>query len=215
MTPANIVLMAKLAELDIIAITDHNSTGNVRAAVKASELCDGPVVIPGMELETQENVHIVLLFPTVEDAEAAGKFVEECRFKIANRTDIYGRQLIVDEHDEITGEYSDLLVVNTEIGVYDAVNVAKKYNGIAFPAHIDRPSNGILEILGNIDSFMGFSTVEISPLAPEKLVDEYKLRGYNIVRDSDAHNLADIGENNDAVLELDEVNVTCLIDALR
>lgn len=215
MTPANIVQMAKLAELDIIAITDHNTVGNVRSAVKASELYDGPVIVPGMELETQENVHIVLLFRTVEDAEAAGNYVEELRFKIANKTEIYGRQLFVNEKDEITGEYPDLLVVNTEIGVYDAVKVAERFNGIAFPAHIDRPSNGILGILGNIDSFMGFSTVEISPLAPEKLVDEYKLRGYNIVSDSDAHNLADIGENGNAVLELDEVNVTCLIDALR
>lgn len=91
MTPDNIVQMAKLAELDIIAITDHNSTENVRAVVKASAKYDGPVVVPGMELETQENVHIVLLFPSVEDAEAAGKYVEEKRFKIANRVDIYGR----------------------------------------------------------------------------------------------------------------------------
>lgn len=107
-----------------------------------------------------------------------------------------------------------MLVVNTEIGVYDAVNIAARFNGIAFPAHIDRPGNGILEILGNIDSFMGFSTIEISPLAPDNLVDEYAIRGYNIVRNSDAHNLADIGEN-DAVLELEEASVACIINALR
>jgi len=71
MTPNNIVQMAKLIGLDAIAITDHNSCLNCRAAIEASKRISGPLVIPGMELETSESVHIVILFPDIDSAEKA------------------------------------------------------------------------------------------------------------------------------------------------
>ena len=51
MTPNNIVNMAKIMGLDVIALTDHNSCKNCRAAINVGENA-GLTVIPGMELCT-------------------------------------------------------------------------------------------------------------------------------------------------------------------
>ncbi len=123
MTPADIVGMACVNGLDIIALTDHNCARNTPAAVRAGERA-GLTVIPGMELETAEEVHVVLLFPTAEAALACGQVVDDARFKIGNRPDIYGRQVIMDESDNECGEVADLLVTSTSIGVYEAAALA-------------------------------------------------------------------------------------------
>lgn len=188
MTPNNIVNMAKLVGLDAIAVTDHNTAGNVRAVCAAGQKL-GLTVLPGMELETSEEVHIVLLFPDCGAAEACGAYVSDKRFRIANKVEIYGHQYLADASDEIVGEESDLLLTATSIGVYDAQRVAERYGGIAVPAHIDKPANGILAILGAIDDDMGFGTVEVSPRCGEALKREMTERGYRVIVDSDSHYL--------------------------
>ena len=70
MTPCNIVGMSKLLGLDVIAITDHNSTGNAEAVMKCGQAM-GLTVVPGMELETREEVHVLMLF---EDLSKANEF---------------------------------------------------------------------------------------------------------------------------------------------
>jgi len=214
MTPCNIVGMAKLVGLDVIAITDHNSCLNCRAIMEASKEIDGPLVIAGMELETSENVHIVMLFPDVERAESASEEIFKTLFKIKNRPDIYGNQIIANSDDTERGRLDQLLVVSSELGVYDAVAFAEEYGGVAYPAHIDRPSNGILGILGNIDEDMGFTAVEFSATAPDELNKEYKSRGYNIVSDSDSHNLGSLSDRIN-YLELDRLSAEDVIKAIK
>ena len=215
MTPSDIVGMARLNGLDIIALTDHNSALNVPAAVKAGART-GLTVIPGMELETSEEVHIILLFPSVEAALECGKAVDSARFKIKNRTDIYGRQVIADEFDREIGEVEDLLLTSSSIGVYDAVAFAARYGGIAYPAHVDKPANGIIQILGALDAGMGFTAAEVSPRATTEITDKLSGDGYKVVYGSDAHYLADISdpcERNRIVLE--QPSAECLINYLR
>ena len=98
MTPNNIVNMSLLNGMDMIALTDHNSCKNCRAAVRAGEEA-GVTVVPGMELTTSEEAHVVCLFPTVEQAEAFGDYVESRSPEIRNRPEIFGDQLIMDWQD--------------------------------------------------------------------------------------------------------------------
>jgi PHP family Zn ribbon phosphoesterase len=213
MTPFNVANMALLNGLSVIAITDHNSVGNCEAVVKPGEEI-GLTVICGMELETAEEVHVVMLFPSVEQAKACEKEVDKHRFRIANKPEVYGRQLLLSDTDEPLGEVEDLLVVATDIGVYEVVALAKRYGGIAYPAHIDRPSHGILQMLGGIDDGMGFTAVELSSSATEEQVAEWEQKGYAVVRSSDAHYLHNLNEQSSNFFELDCVDAQRVLNKL-
>ena len=112
MTPGNLVGMAKINGLEAIALTDHNAMQNIPAAIKIGEAYD-IVVIPGMELETAEEIHVVCLFPDTESLSAfQNVVVESYGPKIpANRPDIFGKQLIYDEEDEECGELERMLLI--------------------------------------------------------------------------------------------------------
>ena len=102
MTPANIAGMAAVKGLDVIALTDHNSCRNCPAAMRHAEDL-GITLIPGMELTTSEEVHVVCLFPTLEAAMDFDQYVYLHLLPVKNRPDIFGEQLILDEKDQITG----------------------------------------------------------------------------------------------------------------
>ncbi len=192
MTPNNIVNMALLNGLDVIALTDHNTCGNCRATMEVGEK-NGLVVLPGMELTTSEEIHVTVIFSDIEKAELFSDFVSTKRMPIKNRADIYGNQYYMDSGDNVVGEEEHLLILATEIGLYEVAKLAKDYGGVATLAHIDRHSNGVLGVLGNIDEEMGFYKAEVTPNAPE---DEYKARFpfLNFVKSSDAHDLLSIAE---------------------
>lgn len=192
MTPNNIVNMSILKGLDVIGITDHNSCGNVRSAIKAA---DGRIiVIPGMEIETSEEVHMVSLFPTVEAAEEMEKIVRASSQGIKNRPEIFGNQYYMDENDEIVGEEENLLVTACGLDMYSAVSEVLRLNGAIYPAHIDRASYSVLSNLGFIPPDLNFKAVEITEAGLPKLKEEYK--DYVIITSSDAHYLGDIAEKN-------------------
>ena len=192
MTPNNIVNMALLNGLDVIALTDHNTCGNCRATMTIGDE-NGLIVLPGMELTTSEEIHVTVIFPDIEKAEAFDKYVSEKRMPVKNRTDIYGNQYYMDNDDNIVGEEENLLILATEIGLYEVSAIADMYGGVATLAHIDRHSNGVLGVLGNIDEDMGFHRAEITPNASE---EQYKTRFpfLNFVKSSDAHDLLTIAE---------------------
>ena len=109
MTPANIAGMAAVKGLDVIALTDHNSCKNCPAAMHHGAAY-GVTVIPGMELTTEEEVHVICLFPSIEDALAFDALVYEKIMPVPNREDIFGRQQIMNEKDEVTGKVEHLLI---------------------------------------------------------------------------------------------------------
>lgn len=213
MTPNNIVNMALISGLSVIAITDHNSVGNCKSAVAVGKDA-GLIVLFGMELETSEEVHIVVLFEDEKSAKLFGEYVDEHRLKIRNDEKVFGKQTYINERDEVVGVEEDLLAVATDIGVYEVVDLAKKYGGVAYPAHIDRYSNGIIQMLGSIDDDMGFSAVEISANASDEFIKPYAERGYTIVRSSDAHYLHNINEQTSNFFELEEVSAKAVLDKL-
>ena len=196
MTPANIVGMAHLNGLQLLALTDHNSVKNAPAFCSACEKM-GIIPIPGMELTTAEDIHIVVLFRTLEDALTFDSALEQYRILYKNPVDIYGHQFVLDEHDEVVCEEPYLLSNALMLSLSDAVTLARTHNALVYPAHIDREANGIISILGAIPEELGFTTVEFHNAdAIDEYTERYHLEHMHIVVSSDAHYLWDIQDAN-------------------
>ena len=203
MTPANIAGMASLNGLNIIAITDHNSARNAPAMLAA---CDGYgiVAIPGMEITTAEDIHIVALFPDVLSISAFEEQLEPYRIHYQNPVDIYGHQYVMDENDNVLCEEPYLLSNALMLPLEDAVALVKNAGGVVYPAHIDREANGIVAILGTVPEDLHFSVVEFhDPANIPQYVEKHGLEGKRIVVSSDAHFLWDI-QDAQHYFELDE-----------
>ncbi len=209
MTPNNIVNMALLKGLDIIALSDHNSAGNLRAVAKAAG--SRLLVIPAIEVESAEEVHIVCYFPSVDRAE---QFSEELKAQlppIKNRPDIFGRQLYLNEKDEVTGVEHQLLVCASGLSIEQVFSLTANYGGASVPAHIDRSSSSILSNLGFIPPDLPVSALEITAKGRAEL--EQKYAGFRILTNSDAHYLEDIAEPEFS-LDLEEKSIDCFLHYL-
>lgn len=195
MTPANLVGMAALKGLDVIALTDHNSCKNCPAAVKHGEAY-GVTVIPGMELTTAEEVHVVCLFPDLEAALAFDDYVYGHILPIKNREEVFGRQQIMNEQDQVTGTVDKLLISATDISFDEVFSLAASYRGLAYPAHIDKSSTSLLSNLGFVPPDSTFTCAEINDYKHLHQIQKehpYFL-GCHIIHCSDAHYLQDIHE---------------------
>lgn len=195
MTPANIAGMAAVKGLDVIALTDHNSCKNCPAILKHGEEY-GITVIPGMELTTAEEVHVVCLFPALGDAMAFDGYVYEHLLPIKNREDIFGKQQIMDADDQVTGNVERLLISATDISFDQVFGLVESYRGIAYPAHIDKSTTSLLSNLGFVPPDSSFTCAEISTF--DHLHQIQKEHPYflqcKMLSSSDAHYLEDIRE---------------------
>ncbi|MBR2407034.1 MAG: PHP domain-containing protein [Clostridia bacterium] len=214
MTPHDLVQMAAILGLNAIALTDHNTCANCPAAAEvAAEL--GLVFLPGMELCTAEEAHIVCLFPSVEQALAFDAYIESTLPPVKNRPDIFGEQILCNAQDEQIGVKPNLLATASSVSVDDVVELVRSYGGAAFPAHIDRPSYSVTAALGDVPP-VGFTAVEITARGD---IDALKARHREIadkplLLSSDAHCLENINEAC-AYLELDDPSPTAIIEALN
>ncbi len=196
MTPNNIVGMAKIKGLTAIALSDHNTTGNVRAAMEVGKEYE-LTVIPGMEVETEEEVHILTLYPSIEAAEYASGEVYKKLPMIRNRPEIFGEQCLMDAEDNITGHEEKLLLTATTLSMNSLYDLVKTAGGLFIPAHIDRHSYSVLTNLGCIPKDRDIRYVELSKRVEDVagyLESRPELSEYVIFRDSDAHYLEDISE---------------------
>ena len=204
-TPNNLAGMAFLNGVRLMALTDHNSSRNCPAFFEAARRY-GVVPIAGMELTTAEDIHAVCLFETLEDALAFNDEVDTRRIRVKNRPDIFGEQLVLDENDEVIGHEEDLLINATTIALDEAPQLAAEFGGICYPAHIDRPANGAIEILGDFPHYAGFHLAEMHDLDKrDEYVSKYGLEDVRLLFSSDAHYLDQLreGAEND-FFEFDE-----------
>ena len=209
MTPHSIAGMSYINGLNAIAVADHNTARNVRAVTKAAAEY-GVCVVPGIEAESAENIHLLCLFPTIEAAEEMGEFLESHLPPIKNRPDIFGEQGIMSEVDEKTGEIEHLLINATDLPIEEIKKKAEGLDGICIAAHIDREKNGIVATLGCVPDYLNFSTLELSRSAAD-----YKKDGnYKYISDSDAHTLTDISEKVN-FLDVEEVTPVEIIKKLK
>ncbi len=198
MSPNNIVNMALLNELNVIAITDHNTCKNCEPVMKVGEE-KGLLVIPGIEIECMEEFHLIALFHDLKEAKYIEDMIQINMPKIKNRADIFGNQYILDENDEIITEEEQFLLTATGLSVYSIVKKIKAIGAIIYPAHIDRSSYSILSNLGFLPDDLSFSALEVSKNAH---VDSYikKYPKHLIIKSSDAHYLQDIAERDSYIL---------------
>ena len=212
MTPNNIAGMAALKGLQIVALTDHNSCKNCPAFFEACKR-QGIIAIAGMELSTAEDIHIVCLFEELEQAMAFDAAVSEYLMDIKNRPEIFGNQFVLDGEDEQIGSEEKLLISPTTLPIDDAIKLAKKYGAHVHPAHIDRESNGIIAILGDIPMEYGFDCLEFNDSDNiEKIAERYPhLANAKRIVSSDAHHLWDISEADNFVKLDDEPYSSALV----
>ena len=215
MTPANIVGMAVVKELDVIALTDHNTCKNCPAFLKVAEAY-GVVALPGMELTTTEEVHVVCLFENLEDAMAFDAYVYEHLMDIKNEESIFGAQLIVNEDDEVTGKVDKLLINATDIDFDAVAGLMEQFHGIMIPAHLDKSTTSLLSNLGFIPPNSTFGIAEIKDLKNlHRLQEQHPyLKDCMILSDSDAHYLPDIHEPTYTML-VPELSVSGVFAALK
>lgn len=215
MTPYNLVNTAKIFGYDIIALTDHNTVKNCRAAVCAGK--DAKItVVPGMELCTSEEIHVVCLFPTVEKAEDFGAYIYENIPKIKNRPQIFGEQLVMDSADNVLESEELLLTTASFVSIDFVPELVGKFGGACFPAHIDRNSYSIISALGTFGEELNVRAFELTPNADEKeYLEKYPAtKGKLILRNSDSHYLENmrLPENT---IDLRENSAKALVDYLK
>lgn len=192
-TPCNLAGMAAVSGLNIMALTDHNTAKNCPAFFAAAKQY-GIIPVAGMELTTAEEIHVVCLFEELEEALSFSDEIDSRRIKIPNRPDIFGEQPIMGEEDEIIGFEPHLLSNATTVSLDEVPKLVEKYNGVCYPAHIDREANGIIAILGSMPESPKFNCVEFKD--PQKVIEyreKYSL-SHRIIIDSDAHYLGDISD---------------------
>ncbi len=207
MSPVTVVGTAKILGLDFVAVSDHNSIKNVEVALKAGEAY-GIKVVPAVEVQTNEDVHVLCLFKRYGDLEA---FADEIPFsKRKNREDIFGEQLVLDEDDNVVGREETMLLDSADISADALPEIVERHDGVAIPAHIDREGNGMLAILGFIPK--RYRTVELSSKCDRADEDSWSSSRLVII-DSDAHVLDDISTRG--TIDLDEYSVSALVDRLK
>ena len=211
-TPANLAGMCALAGLEVVALTDHNTVGNCAAFCQAAQRY-GLLALPGMELTTSEEAHVVCLFPGLDEAAAFGALVRESLPPIENNPAVFGPQVLMDGEDGISGEETAFLSGASSIGIYQVFDLVRSFGGAAFPAHIDRPAFSLLASLGLWDSAMGFPLAEVSQNCPAGLFERPDLKGVAHFDGSDAHYLDQIRDAHQ-YMELEERTPRAVLDWL-
>lgn len=212
-TPADLAAMCAVAGLDIVALTDHNTAGNCGAFLRASQR-HGLLALPGMELTTREEVHIVCLFPDLSAASAFDAEIKSHLPDIPNDPAFWGPQLLMDDTDRILGEEGAFLSGAADIDSCEVSDLTARHGGVAFPAHIDRPSFSLLSNLGFWDADMGFPLAELSPHCPPALLRRPDLEGLTFIINSDAHYLDQILDPHQ-YMDLPERSVQAVIHWLK
>lgn len=214
MTPSNIVGMAVVNGLDVIAVTDHNSCKNCPAVLDAAKEY-GILAIAGMEINTSEEVHAVCLFEELKAAMEFDAYVYEHLIPFPNREEIFGKQQIYNAQDEVCGTVPNLLINATDISFDGLWELVKGYGGVMFPAHVDKTANSLIANLGFIPPDSRFTTAEVKDLTKLhslKKANPY-LEGCRIISNSDAHYLEHIQEPQ-LTLHVDERSVRGVLRAL-
>ena len=194
MSPRKIVEKSRERQLDLIAICDHNTAENAAATSREGRR-QGIAVLPGMEICSREEVHLVTLFKKIDDALEMQEFIY-AHLPGKNEPEVFGHQVVADEHDQVLGENTRLLIGATQLSLHDIVDKAHHLSGICISSHVDRPSYSLIGQLGFIPQDLDLDAVEVSFRVPlNKASSEVPgIRDYPCVTASDAHFLQDIGK---------------------
>ncbi len=193
MIPPLIIGQALRLGLGLLAVTDHNSCENAAALMEAGRRA-GIVVLPGMELQTREEVHLICLFDGIEQALTWQASVYARLPKLKNREEVFGSQLIVDADGEFVAFQERLLLTSTTFSVEEAMAEVSRLGGLAMPAHVDRPAYSLLSNLGFIPPALAAPALELSSrLSPAEARTRFPpLRDWPLICAGDAHRLSEM-----------------------
>jgi PHP family Zn ribbon phosphoesterase len=202
MIPSLIVESATEQGIGLIAITDHNASANIEAVQAAARGAD-LVVLPGMELQTVEEVHVLCLFDQLDQIRAFQKMVDAALPDLPNNIEFFGEQFVVDETGEFVRREERLLLTSTNLSIRAVWERVTALSGLLIPAHVNRKANGLLPMLGFIPTDTPIEILEISThITPAQAVITYpQLKGFPLVQDGDAHFLEDIRGLNQILVE--------------
>ena len=181
--------------IDIIGICDHNSAENVRAAVAAAKN-KNITVVPGMEITSIEEVHILGIFREIEPLLNLQEIIYEHLAPGRNNEEVFGEQIIANEFDEVEAYNPRLLLSATSLTLKNVVEEIHKMGGIAVAAHIDREAFSILGQLGFIPENLDLDALEVSLITPARAAEMFPgVRHFPFITSSDAHELENIGRH--------------------
>ncbi len=195
MTPNNIVGMAFIKQLSAIAVCDHNTARNLPAIKEVADMM-GVVLLPGLEITTREEAHMLAYFKAVEEAVAFSDVIYAHLPPILNNAKFFGEQQRMNAQDEVVGIEERLLISALDLSFEECADLIHAHGGLCVPAHINRGSNGCLNALGFLPSGVPYDALEISKAVAPPAMD---VSGYRVLHSSDAHYLENILEPEFAI----------------
>ncbi|MDR1680616.1 MAG: PHP domain-containing protein [Prevotellaceae bacterium] len=194
MTPRHIVAKAKACGLDIIGISDHNTTRQCAEVKKVGER-ENLLVLCGAEVTTREEVHCLAFFETPAALAAFQCFLDARLPAVENRAELFGYQLLIDEYERVLETVPYLLITALTAGLDEVAQEVHRLDGIFIPAHIDKARNGLLSQLGFVPPALQAEALELSPCtATADFIQQYpSLAAWSFIHSSDAHVPDEIG----------------------
>ncbi len=215
MSPTNIVRAAKAKNLDIIGITDHNSTLHcklVREIAKEQNI----FVLCGAEVTTKEEVHCLTYFPTDAELNDFQQYLEQHLPPIKNNVSLFGYQVVVDRDENIIQEIDNLLISALDVSIDQLEQKVHSLNGIFIPAHIDKSKFSLISQLGFVPKDLKVEALELSSHTTKDdfLKSNKYLRNYTFIQNSDAHYINDIGKTFTS-FEMNEISFSEIKNTLN
>jgi 3',5'-nucleoside bisphosphate phosphatase len=189
MIPPLIVRQALALGLGLIAVTDHNTAENV-AAVVAAARGTNLAVLPGMEVQTREEAHILCLFDTVDQVLCWQEIVYAHLPDLENREEAFGAQFVVDETGDYVRTNRRLLLTSTALAAEEVVRRVAGLGGLSIAAHVDRRAYSLVASLGFIPPGLALAAVEVT--RPDVTMDERLIGRRPVIVSGDAHRLAEM-----------------------
>lgn len=215
LSPRRLVERASQAGLSLLALTDHNASGNVPPAIEAGRQV-GVEVVPGLELTTREEVHVLVLFDALESLADWQAVVDAALPAQENRPAVFGYQVLYDAADEIVGVDERLRQVGVSLGLEAITEAVHARGGTVIPAHVLRPRHSLVSQLGFIDAAAAFDALELGRRDWRERGCRLgqRLEGFPVLTGSDAHCLDDVGAT---WLEIDAAvhGISGLLEAVR
>lgn len=192
MIPPLIVQKAVELGLNLIAITDHNASDNVEAVLEAAKGED-LTVLPGMELQTEEEVHNLCLFDTLDQLRELQSIVDRSLPNIKNNAEFFGEQFVVDRTGKFIRRKEQLLITSTSLSIEEACKAVRNLGGLFIPAHVNRQAFGLIYHLGFVPPDLDLPALEISRhITPEQARQDFpQLKNYSLIQSGDVHYLDD------------------------
>ncbi len=208
MSPTVLVTYAARKNIDILALTDHNSTRNLPAFAAC---CADAGITPifGLEVNTIEEVHVVCLFEKLDTAVSFGNYIESTLPVRSNDPEVFGDQIIVDEYENIIGSVDPILFSSSSVSFFELIPRVLNLGGLVIPAHIERFSNGAVSQLGFLPD-LAYSAVESLSVPCT-----YETYNNAVITGSDAHTPASIGSGSFYIIEKGKPDFSSLKHAFQ